>query len=69
MTRSVHKTREPLEDGLTVVRCTAKLLKLLGDALLPGSEPAYDDWYSNLLWIYGLMSLLMTQSATLFSLF
>ncbi|MEO6857465.1 MAG: hypothetical protein ABI323_02615 [Solirubrobacteraceae bacterium] len=54
---------------MTVVRCTAKLLKLLGDAPLTGSEPADDDWYANLLWIDGRKCLLMTQAATLFSLF
>ena len=58
---------------VTVIRCTAKLLKLLSGS--PGSpttsslEPGDDDWYANLLWLDRRKCLLMTQAATLFSLF
>ena len=54
-----------------VVRCTKKMLDLLGaksDALneLP---PADDDWYLNLVWIERQKCLLLTHTGTLFSVF
>ena len=52
-----------------VVRCTKKMLALLGGRNLTHSEPAPsdDDWYLNLLWIERQKCLLLTHSGTLFS--
>ncbi|HEY5251394.1 MAG TPA: hypothetical protein VIJ09_07025 [Acidimicrobiales bacterium] len=56
-----------------VLRCTAKILKLLGpDALeTAGSSvaPHDDDWYMNLLWLDGRKCLLVTHAGTKFSAF
>jgi hypothetical protein len=54
-----------------VVRCTGKLLNLLGTRSVtlvdaPGDD---DDWYANLLWLDGRKCLLITHAGTLFSLF
>lgn len=54
-----------------VVRCTAKVLKLLG--LRPASfaeiEAGDDDWYLNLLWFDRRKCLLVTHAGTAFSAF
>ncbi len=54
-----------------VVRCTAKVLKLLG--VRPGSlvviGPDDDDWYVNLLWFERRKCLLATHAGTAFSVF
>lgn len=34
-----------------IVRCTARLLKLLAPGQVADVPPAPDDWYANLLWI------------------
>jgi hypothetical protein len=54
-----------------VVRCTNKMLDLLGGRNLTLSDPAPtdDDWYLNLLWIERQKCLLLTHSGTLFSIF
>ena len=56
-----------------VLRCTAKIPKLLGpDALeTAGSSmaPHNDDWYMNLLWLDGRKCLLVTHAGTMFSAF
>jgi hypothetical protein len=54
-----------------VVRCTKKMLDLLGGRNLTLSEPAPsdDDWYLNLLWIERQKCLLLAHSDTLFSVF
>jgi hypothetical protein len=54
-----------------VVRCTKKMLDLLGGRSLTLSElpPTDDDWYLNLLWIDRQKCLLLTHAATLFSVF
>lgn len=54
-----------------VIRCTAKVLKLLGRR--PGSlaelEPDDDDWYLNLLWFDRRKCLLLMHAGTAFSVF
>jgi hypothetical protein len=54
-----------------VIRCTARVLKLLG--LRPSSlaeiETGDDDWYVNLLWFDRRKCLLLTHSGTMFSVF
>jgi hypothetical protein len=54
-----------------VVRCTKKMLDLLGGRNLMLSEPTRsdDDWYLNLLWIERQKCLLLTHAGTLFSVF
>ncbi len=53
------------------MRCTNKLLKLLGvrAASLVQALPTEDDWYANLLWIDRRKCLLLTHAGTLFSVF
>lgn len=54
-----------------VVRCTKKMLDLLGDRKLTLSElaPNDEDWYLNLVWVERKKCLLLTHSGTLFSVF
>jgi hypothetical protein len=54
-----------------VVRCTKRMLDLLGSRSVDLSElpPADDDWYLNLLWIERQKCLLLTHTGTLFSVF
>lgn len=54
-----------------VVRCTSKLLNLLGkDAvLLIEALPSENDWYVNLLWVDRRKCLLAVHAGTLFALF
>ena len=54
-----------------VVRCTRKMLDLLGGRSITLSKlpPTEDDWYLNLLWIDRQKCLLLTHTGTLFSVF
>lgn len=53
-----------------VVRCTKKLLTLLGrEATLTDQPPSGDDWYANLLWIDRRKCLLLVHADTLFPVF
>ncbi len=54
-----------------VVRCTGKLLNLLGkhSVTLIEASPSSDDWYANLLWLDRRKCLLIGHAGTLFSLF
>ncbi len=54
-----------------VVRCTKKMLDLLGgrSVTLGDLPPADDDWYLNLVWIERQKCLLLTHTGTLFSVF
>jgi hypothetical protein len=56
---------------LVILRCTRKLLRLLGTEPATGSGPvpAAEDWYGNLLWFDRRKCLLLTHAATLFSVF
>jgi len=55
---------------VTCIRCTSKLLEVIGGSAPAGNaEPAADDWYANLLWFDGRKCLLITHAATLFSVF
>lgn len=55
---------------MTVIRCTAKLLKLVaGSPITRSMEPHPTDWYANLLWLDGRKCLLMAHSTTLFAVF
>jgi hypothetical protein len=61
----------PSYDRLVVLRCTKKLLAILGAGGVtePGPAPDAEDWYANLLWFDRRKSLLLTHAATLFSIF
>jgi len=54
-----------------ILRCTRKLLRLLGTdpAADPDPAPDADDWYANLLWFDHRKCLLLTHAGTLFSMF
>ncbi len=54
-----------------VVRCTKKMLALLGGRSVTLSElsPTDDDWYLNLVWIERQKCLLLVHAGTLFSVF
>lgn len=53
------------------LRCTAKMLALLGvrATALVAAQPSDDDWYLNLLWIERRKCLLLTHAGTLFPVF
>jgi hypothetical protein len=57
-------------DRIVILRCTKKLLAIMG---LPVGDPAPapdpEDWYANLLWFDRRKCLLLTHSATLFTIF
>ncbi|WP_433600532.1 DUF6933 domain-containing protein [Nocardia sp. CA-135953] len=54
-----------------ILRCTKKLLAVIGPQRLtkPTPEADPDDWYANLLWFNRRKCLLLTHSATLFTVF
>jgi hypothetical protein len=53
-----------------ILRCTRKLLTVLGSAVAePAPAPDPEDWYANLLWFDRRTCLLLTHSATLFTIF
>lgn len=54
-----------------ILRCTAKMLALLGveSAALVPAPPSAADWYLNLLWIHRRKCLLLTHAGTLFPVF
>ena len=58
-------------DRLVILRCTRKLLAVLGTGRAAGPGPAADaqDWYASLLWLDRRKSLLLTHAATLFLVF
>jgi len=57
--------------GGMVLRCTAKMLSLLGTRPrdLVTIEPSDEDWYANLLWLDRRKCLLLAHAGTLFSVF
>ena len=53
-----------------ILRCTRKLLAVLGSAVAESApRPDPEDWYANLLWFDRRKCLLLTHSATLFTIF
>ncbi len=53
-----------------ILRCTRKLLTVLGPAVAgPAPAPDPEDWYANLLRLDRRTCLLLTHSATLFTIF
>jgi hypothetical protein len=61
----------PAYDRLVILRCTSKLLAVIGPPLAakPAPEPDAEDWYANLLWFDRRKCLLLTHAGTLFSIF
>lgn len=57
--------------GGVVLRCTAKMLSMLGarPRVLVTIEPSDQDWYANLLWLDARKCLLLAHAGTLFSVF
>lgn len=57
--------------GSVVLRCTRKLLALLGKSsvALVEAPPSEDDWYANLLWYDRRKCLLVVHAGTLFPVF
>src|SRR5271157_4022135 len=57
-------------DRTVILRCTRKLLTVLGPAVAgPAPAPDPEDWYANLLCFDQRACLLLTHSATLFTIF
>jgi Domain of unknown function (DUF6933) len=53
-----------------ILRCTKKLLSVMGVPVAePAPMPGPEDWYANLLWLERRKCLLLTHSATLFTIF
>lgn len=52
-----------------IVRCTARLLKVLAPDELADLPPAPDDWYANLIWIGRRKCLLVVHADTLLPVF
>jgi hypothetical protein len=52
-----------------ILRCTRKLLAILGPTRVADPAPDDEDWYANLLWFDRRKCLLLTHAATLFSIF
>jgi len=53
-----------------ILRCTKKLLAVVGSALVePAPAPDDEDWYANLLWFDRRKCLLLTHVGTLFTIF
>jgi hypothetical protein len=52
-----------------ILRCTKKLLDVIKPAGLAEDAPGPEDWYTNLLWLDGRKCLLLTHTATLFTVF
>jgi len=52
-----------------ILRCTRKLLDAIKPAQLANDAPGAEDWYANLLWLDGRKCLLLTHTATLFTVF
>ena len=54
-----------------VLRCTKKLIAILGASFIadPGPLPNDEDWYANLFWFDRRKCLLLTHTATLFTIF
>jgi hypothetical protein len=52
-----------------IVRCTAKVRKLLRERPAVDVRPGDDDWYLNLLWVDGRKCLLLVHATTLFPIF
>jgi hypothetical protein len=56
-------------DHRVILRCTRRLLRLLGTEPAADPVPGAEDWYGNLLWFDRRKCLLLTHVGTLFSVF
>ena len=66
-----HQPAAACDDERVILRCTGKVLGLLGvrATSLPALPPDPDDWYVNLLWMDRRKCLLLVHAATLFPVF
>jgi hypothetical protein len=60
--------RRPRARYPLIVRCTSRLLDLIGDkSKIADIEPSNEDWYGNAFWINGRKCVLVVHGATLYS--
>ena len=52
-----------------LLRCTTRLLELLGDPVTEDRPASAEDWYANVFWVQRRKCLLVTHAGTLFSVF
>ena len=52
-----------------LVRCTTRLLELLGNPITEERPASPDDWYANVFWVQRRKCLLVTHTETLFCVF
>jgi len=52
-----------------LLRCTTRLLELLGDPKTEDRPSSPEDWYANVFWVQRRKCLLVTHAGTLFSVF
>ena len=64
-----HQRRRALRayDRQVVLRCTKKLLSVIGPVLISEPTPDAEDWYASLLWFERRKCLLLTHMGTLFT--
>jgi len=55
--------------GWVLLRCTTRLLELLGDPVTEHWPASPDDWHANIFWVERRKCLLVSHVGTLFSLF
>lgn len=67
--RDARRGRPPTTLSLVILRCTQKVLQLIGkqNVTLTDGPATDDEWYANLLWIDGRKCLLLAHAGTLFS--
>jgi hypothetical protein len=67
--RHRHRLDVGAYDRSVILRCTKKLLALIGPTLLakPAPTPNAEDWYANLLWFDRRKCLLLSHVGTLFT--
>ena len=50
-----------------ILRCTSRLLDLIGTRSIAAFEPTDKDWYGTIFWLEGRKCVLLVQAATLYS--
>jgi Domain of unknown function (DUF6933) len=50
-----------------ILRCTARLLDLIGTKSIVAVEPSGKDWYGSIFWLEGRKCVLLVQASTLYS--
>jgi hypothetical protein len=65
----LHAVPEWGSVGWVLLRCTTRLLELLGDPVTERWPASPDDWYANVFWVERRKCLLVSHAGTLFSVF